>query len=251
MARPSEMLDNVLQGGIYPRLLSAGGAVAFVREAFREPHVRPDQAVLVALGLVSCRQFGRHARVVFAALLESPLLDARAAAVLCRRVLYARDPARGLLPPPRPLRGAPLPGDAVFDLPGGRYAIARRDLALSSLRVDDAFRRYAVPALARLGESPAALVRRALRAKVSVMEGRGHALGALDLVAERHGDMPEPLVREALERFRRAGLGAVKLRAYEVGEAIFGPDFARPALDDGDRKVRAWARRTLGVSPGR
>jgi len=244
---PSALLESMLQGGSATRIAAADAAVGFVRAAFREPHVQRERAVLTALVLLSCDGLVRaHVRHVLHALLESPLLDDAARIDLCGRILCARDPAEGLRPHPRVLGGEAGAEEEVFDLPDGRrLAIARRDLMLCRpLALPDAARRHAVVALADLGREPAALVRHALRAKVAPGTC-GHAHGALDVIAQHSAHIPATLLRAALDAWRRAPVGAVKLRAYQVGIEVLGRNFARPALKDGDRMVRRWAEERL------
>jgi len=244
---PSALIESMLRGGSATRIAAADAAVGFVRAVFREPHVPRERAVLTALALLSCDGLVRaHVRHVLHALLESPLLDDTARIDLCERILCAGDPAEGLHPHLRVLGGEASAEEEVFDLPDGRrLAIGRRDLMLCRpVTLPDAARRHAVVALADLGREPAALVRRALRADTAA-GACGHALGALDVIAQHFAHIPATLLRAALDAWRRAPVGAVKLRAYQVGVEVLGGDFARPALRDGDRMVRRWAEERL------
>lgn len=222
-----------------------------MREAFVSRLVPRDRAVLVALGLLSHRGLVHsHARQVFEAVLRSPILDDDLRRDLCRRILFpaARDPDEGLRPKMTVLRGEPSEDMAVVEIAGvGRLAMSRRDMLLCRRPVIvDAVRRYAAKGLARLEHDPSELVKRALGQKLSVAEECGRVMGALDLIAELHGAMDGQFVRQALDTWMRAPVGAVKLRAYEVSVQLNGPWAARPALRDGGRKVREWAAAVLG-----
>lgn len=240
---PAAVLNAIILGSDRTRFRSAAAAVAFVGQVFTAQHVPSERAVVAAIALLSSRRLVQsHARQVFEAVLASPLMDPEKRRDLCKRILYQSDPTRTLRPCLRPLKPAEqdLGGGIVIDIPGGGRIGLPPDEARWCKRyyVEDAVCRYSVMALVRLGEKPEDLVRKALMVKVTISEGRGHVMGAMDVIQAFPDEVGLSMARRALEQWKTAGVGAVKLRAYEIGAALFGVEFARPALADGDRRVR-------------
>ena len=52
-------------------------------------------------------------------------------------------------------------------------------------------------------------------------------------------------VREMVEQGTRASAFQTRLRLYQAGLELYGPQFIRPALEDRSAKVRNWARKQL------
>jgi hypothetical protein len=249
LADPAGLLARIIADRGHVRIQSAKDAVAFVRAAFVRTNVPDGRELVVALALLSSHGLVHsHARDVLDQVLAAVILDDRLRRELCERILYAEDPTDGLRPSLRRLVQAPAKDEpiSVFQIDGERYFMTRFESSLCvPMSLPDALRRYASAHLLRLGADPTWIVQRALRRKVSVNGGRGIAMGALDVIAERAKDLPTALVQRALTTCCKASVGAVKLRAYEVGVGIYGKRFAEPARRDGDRKVRSWAARML------
>ena len=69
--------------------------------------------------------------------------------------------------------------------------------------------------------------------------------GVLDLVRDHAEELGRDEVRSLLRKAIKAGSAVVRQAAYRVGAERFGPDFARPALQDNARMVRDWAGKLL------
>ena len=104
--------------------------------------------------------------------------------------------------------------------------------------------RAAVLWLARLGEEPLALCERYLDTG-RPYESDALSQGVADVILEFHAQMPPQKVRELMERGVKFGKAAVRKRFYAVGLELYGPDFVRPALEDGSKRVRTWAQKQL------
>jgi len=75
--------------------------------------------------------------------------------------------------------------------------------------------------------------------------------GVLDLVRDHAEELGRDEVRSLLRKAIEAGSAVVRQAAYRVGAERFGPDFARPALQDNARMVRDWADKLLKRDPGK
>jgi hypothetical protein len=75
--------------------------------------------------------------------------------------------------------------------------------------------------------------------------------GVLDLVRLHAQALPPDEVRSLLRKALKAGSAVVRQAAYRVGAEQFGPDFARPALQDNARLVRDWAAKLLAKDTGK
>jgi len=110
--------------------------------------------------------------------------------------------------------------------------------------VPDYLKRAAIVGLARVEGDPVAVARRYL--------GAGDRYDAVpfdqavaDIIEAFHEEMGPGEVREMVERGTRAGAFQTRLRFYQVGLGLCGPEFIRPALEDRSRKVRDWAGKQL------
>lgn len=110
--------------------------------------------------------------------------------------------------------------------------------------VPDYLKRAAIVGLARVEGDPAAVARRYL--------GAGDRYDAVpfdqavaDIIEAFHEEMGPGEVREMVERGTRASAFQTRLRFYQLGLKLYGPEFIRPALEDRSKKVRDWAGKQL------
>ncbi len=75
--------------------------------------------------------------------------------------------------------------------------------------------------------------------------------GVLDLVRLHAEELEPDDVRSLLRKAIKGGSAVVRQAAYRVGAQRFGPDFARPALQDNARMVREWAGKLLAHDAGK
>lgn len=108
----------------------------------------------------------------------------------------------------------------------------------------DYLKRHAIVGLARIEGDPAAVARRYL--------GAGKRYDAVpfdqavaDIIEAFHGEMDPSEAREMVGQGTRAGAFQTRLRFYQLGLKLYGPDFIRPALKDRSTKVRNWAKKQL------
>lgn len=73
--------------------------------------------------------------------------------------------------------------------------------------------------------------------------------GVLDLVRDHAEELGQDEVQSLLRKAIKGGSAIVRQAAYRVGAEQFGPDFARPALQDSARMVRDWAGKLLKRDP--
>ena len=110
--------------------------------------------------------------------------------------------------------------------------------------VPNYLKRAAIVGLARLEGDPTAVARRYL--------GAGERYDAVpfdqavaDIIETFHEEMRPAEVREMVEQGTHASAFQTRLRFYQLGLKLYGPELIRPALEDRSSKVRKWAGKQL------
>jgi len=110
--------------------------------------------------------------------------------------------------------------------------------------VPDYLRRAAIVGLAQVGGDPAIVARRYLGAGERY-DAEPFDQAVADIIEAFHEEMHPAEAREIVEQGTRAGAFQTRMRFYQVGLELYGPEFIRPALEDRSKKVRSWARKQL------
>lgn len=110
--------------------------------------------------------------------------------------------------------------------------------------VPDYLKRAAIVGLARLESDPAAVARRYLGAGERY-DAVPFDQGVADIIEAFHKEMSPTEIREMVEQGIRAGALQTRLRFYQLGLKLYGPEFIRPALEDRSKKIQRWARKHL------
>lgn len=110
--------------------------------------------------------------------------------------------------------------------------------------VPDYLKRAAIVGLVQVKGDPAAVARRYLGAG-GRYDARPFDQAVADIIETFHEEMPPAEAREMVEQGARAGAFQTRLRFYQLGLKLYGPEFIRPALEDRSSKVRKWAGKHL------
>jgi hypothetical protein len=106
--------------------------------------------------------------------------------------------------------------------------------------VPDYLKRRAIVGLAQVESNPAAVARRYLGAGERY-DAEPFDQAVADIIEAFHEEMRPAEVREMVEQGTRAGAFQTRLRFYQLGLKLYGPEFIRPALEDRSSKIRKWA----------
>ena len=188
-----------------------------------------EQLDLLYFLLARCERTFALGKEMLARALETPALPQEQKRTLCTWLIHGRTDVRqedfSLLE--ALMRGE---GPAAF---GGLTAAA---LGL----VPDYLKRHAIVGLAQVEGDPTAVARRYLGA------GERHDAvpfdqAVADIIGAFHEEMPPTEVREMVEQGTQASAFQTRLRFYQLGLKLYGPELIRPALEDRSSKVRKWA----------
>ena len=70
-----------------------------------------------------------------------------------------------------------------------------------------------------------------------------------NIIEAFHEQMRPEEAREMVEQGTRAGAFQTRMRFYQLGLKLYGPEFIRPALEDRSSKVHKWAHKYLSENP--
>ncbi|MFQ5340142.1 MAG: hypothetical protein ACE5F6_01200 [Anaerolineae bacterium] len=183
--------------------------------------------------LIRCQYAFARGKEMLERALETPAISREQKKTLCTWIIHGRAQGRqeGL--------------NVLEALMRGEEAGAFPQLTAASLGlVPEYLKRHAIVGLAQVEGDPAAVARRYLGAgKRYDAVPFDQAVG--DIIETYHAEMSPAEVREMVEQGARASAFQTRLRFYQLGLKLYGPQFIRPALEDRSKKVQKWARKQL------
>lgn len=210
--------------------LTTEDTLALTDGLLADEELAPEERLdLLYFLLIRCQYAFALGKAMFEQALETPALTSELKKTLCTWLIHGCEDIRQegfrqlLSDEPRPF----------LSLTGASFGL-----------VPDYLKRRAIFGLAQIEDDPAAVVRRYL--------GQGERYDAVpfdeavgDIIEAYHEEMPPAEVRDMVELGVQAGKFQIRLRFYQLGLELYGPDFIRPALDDRSSKVRKWAEKAL------
>ncbi len=183
--------------------------------------------------LARCDRTFALGKEMLARVLETPALPQEQKEALCTWLIHGREDLRqeGLSLMEAMMRGK---------RPAGFTGLTT---ALFGL-VPNYLKRAAIVGLARLEGDPTAVARRFLGAGERY-DGEPFGQAVTDIIEAFHEEMRPAEVREMVEQGAQASAFQTRLRFYQLGLKLYGPEFIRPALEDRSTKVRKWAAKQL------
>ena len=183
--------------------------------------------------LIRCQYAFARGKEMLERVLETPALSQEQKKTLCTWLIHGR------------ARGRQEGLNLLEALMRGEEAGVFPQITAASLGlVPEYLKRHAIVGLAQVEGDPAAVARRYLGAgKRYDAVPFDQAVG--DIIETYHEEMSPAEVREMVEQGARASAFQTRLRFYQLGLKLYGPEFIRPALEDRSKKVRKWARKQL------
>jgi hypothetical protein len=165
--------------------------------------------------------------------LETPALSRGQKKTLCTWLIHGREDLRrdafSLL---EALMRGEEP-EAFSRLTGARFGL-----------VPDYLKRTVIVGLVQVEGDPTAVARRYLGAGERY-DAEPFDQAVADIIEAFHEQMRPAEAREMVEQGTRAGAFQTRMRFYQLGLKLYGPEFIRPALEDRSSKVRKWAGKQL------